>query len=123
MATNPLARVPAFGIRPPLRCHFRQEHSPRQVCGALAAWKRPGNHLFATRYFCDEHRQASDLELGSELVVRRVRISVDVLFAAACLNDTLAQAEALERLEQAVHGVGGLLDVQAARVSLGRYGG
>ena len=113
--------VPRCTIAPPLRCCARLEQHPRRICGELARWKRPGNYWFATQFFCDAHRETSDLAIAGERIFRRVRITCDVLMAGVDVNPPIAQTEALARLEQAVQAAGGLLDVEAVRSSVVKW--
>lgn len=122
MASDPGARVPQFGLCPPVRCYECTSSSPLQICGKPAGWKRPGSHLFNTSFFCDEHRCEGDVQLGAIGVVHRLRISGDALFTAASHDHSQARAEALGRLEDAVARAGGLLDLRGIHVSMGRYG-
>lgn len=108
---DPLAHAPAVAIAPPARCFHRDGSSPGFPCGELARWERRGNHWFATQYFCDDHRAPSDVLIPDVHPFRRIRISCEVYMSAVHVNAPLAHTESIVRLEEALKGIGAILDV------------
>ncbi len=116
-----LSHVPAFGLRPAVRCFAQVGSSSPLLCGDIATWRRRGNWWFEDQYFCDAHRAESDVSIVGELVVRRVRIACDVLMAGVSMSPPICQGEAMGRLEAAVWSIGGVLDVSRVLSTVGRY--
>lgn len=112
-SADPMLHVPAVAIAPPMRCYARVENCAGPICGELAAWVRPGRDWFNPEYFCEQHRAPGDVAIGSEHVLRRVRINVDILIAGTSTNAPMAHVEAVARLELAVRKLGGVVDVNA----------
>ncbi len=110
-----------FGTCPPLRCCAQVDGRPGRVCGELATAKRPSTHWFDARFFCDKHRSPSDEPIAGDQVVRRVRLTCDVLLAGVTSSAPGAQAEAVARLEAAVRAIGGVLEVDRVHSTFGRY--
>jgi hypothetical protein len=116
--TDPLAHVPSVAYAPPARCYFRAAFPHGSVCGEIATVARPGNHWFATEYFCDRHRGPADVSIAAVHVFRRVRLSLDVLFAGVHYNAPIAHTEAVARIERALLPIGGLLDIKGVSSSV-----
>jgi len=112
---DPYAHAPAVALCPPPRCFHPVPFSNLQLCGELARWERPGNHWFETQYFCDVHRRSSDVPIPDVHLFRRVRVNVDVMFAAVHVHAPIAHTEVIARLHAAVTAYGGLLDINAVR--------
>jgi len=121
MAVNPLERVPAVAVCPQIRCYARQGSALGSLCGAPARWRRPGRLWFEDAFFCDAHRSESDLAIAGDVVVRRVRLSVDVLMTGASMTAPEAQIEAGRQLERAVESIGGRLEVTGVHSQPVRY--
>ncbi len=113
-----LPHLPACTYAPPLRCGHRDESPERQVCGAVAMRFRPGPNWFTPEYFCQDHSRAEDLGIPTAHIFRRVRVTVDVLFAGTSMEGPAAHAEAVARLERAVTAAGGLLEVDRVRSAM-----
>ena len=111
----------SVSVCPPIRCYAQLGSSRYAICGELARWRRPGVHWFDDRFFCDEHREPSDVAIAGELAVRRVRVEVEVFLAGASRDAPFAQSEALARLKAAVEQVGGVIDVQRVRSAFVAY--
>jgi hypothetical protein len=94
--------------------------SPLAICGQVACWKRPGRHWFDDRFFCHSHAEPSDEMVAGELVLRRLRITCDVLLTATDWRAPKAQAEGVGYLERAVAAAGGLLDVHGVLSTIGK---
>lgn len=116
-----IARVPAFAVTPPPRCFTAVGPSPEQKCGELATRRRRGNRWFSDTFHCPQHADSTDVPIGGEFVVRRVRVSCDVLLAGVDERQGPAQTEAVARLAAAVAAAGGVLDVKIAASQIGRY--
>lgn len=115
------AHVPQVVNGPPVRCYHTDGNSRYAICGELARWKRPGNHWFDDAYFCDRHRAECDEPIVGELVVRRVRLTVDVLFAGASRDAPFAQTEAVQRLERVLASAGAVVEIHEVRSNPVRY--
>lgn len=115
-----MSDIAVFTVRPPLRCFAPLERNPELLCGELAWWKRRGASGDRCEFFCDAHRDSSDLPITGEVIFRRVSLSVDVLFAGASWYPTVAQIEALSRLEHAVVRAGGVLNLVTVTSAVGR---
>jgi hypothetical protein len=72
-------------------------------------------------FFCELHRQPGDVPIAPPFIFRRVAVTLEVLFAGTSSNATLAQIEAVSRLEQAVQAAGGVINLHSARSTVGRY--
>jgi hypothetical protein len=118
---NTFARVPAFGITPSPRCFTIVEGPPRRKCGEHATRRRAGNQWFADTFHCTQHAEPTDLELAGECIVRRVRVTCDVLLAGVDERQGIAQTEAVARVEAAIAAAGGVLDVKMVTSQIGRY--
>jgi hypothetical protein len=118
--SDPYENVPAFVVCPVLRCYRVTMNSPRVVCGELARWRELGRHWFDDSFFCDQHRNATDVPVVDDVAIRRVRITADVFLAGTNIRAPQAQAEAVARLERAVAAAGGILDVQGVLSTVGR---
>jgi len=117
-----LAHYPECSIQPPLRCYQWVGGPSGGFCAKDAAWLRAGSQLFEDAYFCHEHCAPSDVSIPSPVIVNRVRLTVQVLFAGVSPRPDLARAEAVARLEAAVQSAGGLVTVDGATSCLVRYG-
>src|SRR2546430_866602 len=121
MSVNPIERVPAVATCPQIRCYARRGSAFGSLCGAPARWRRPGRIWFEDAFFCDDHRSEFDLEIDGDVVVRRVRLSVDVLLTGASMTAPEAQIEAGRQLERAVASIGGRLEVTGVSSQPVRY--
>jgi len=117
-----LAHYPECSIQPPLRCHQWVGGPSGGFCAKGAAWLRAGNALFNDAYLCDGCRAPTDVPIPSTVIVNRVRLTVQVLFAGVSPRADLARAEAVARLEAAVQSAGGIVTVDGATSCLVRYG-
>jgi len=116
-----IARVPAFSVTPPMRCFSSVGGPLARKCGELATKRRRGGRWFTDTFHCDQHGEPTDTDLTGEFVVRRVRVSCDVLLAGVDERGDVAQGEAVARLEAAVRLAGGILEVNRALSTIGRY--
>jgi len=118
---SPAEHVPLAAHTPPLRCFEIEGKNRYAICGARAAWRRPGLHWFDDAFYCDEHRSEIDVPIVGECVIRRLRISVDVFLSGASMADPFARAEALGRLGHAVAAADGILELTWIQSSVVRY--
>jgi hypothetical protein len=119
--SSALARVPAFSVKPPARCMTEVEPSAHQKCGELATVIRRGGKWFADSFHCSKHREPTDLAIAGDYMVRRVRVTCDVLLAGVDDREGICKAEAAARLAAAVAAAGGVLDVKMVTSQIGRY--
>lgn len=117
----PEPNVPTFTLPMGMRCHHPQGASPLQVCGAAAAWMRPGPLVLPPPYFCDVHRERGDVPLPESYIFRRVHVDATLLIASASRLSGPGQLEAIARLDQALGAIGVLPDWLGVRSTLGRY--
>jgi hypothetical protein len=110
-----------FAICPPIRCCASTPNGVRLVCGEGAYYQSPPIPGTLPAYHCAAHRTADDRPMDPAVIFRRVSVTVEVTFAGASQAPVAARAEALARLEQAVEGVGGLINLCAITDVLGRY--
>jgi hypothetical protein len=120
-AESAVARVPAFAVTPPVRCFSSVGGPQSRKCGELATKRRRGGRWFSDSFHCDQHAESTDVDLSGEFVVRRVRVSCDVLLAGVDERGDVAQGEAVARLEAAIRLAGGVLEVSKAGSTVGRY--
>jgi len=115
-----VADEPTFRVPVAIRCFHRTKNSTAmEVCGAAASWCRPG----ATgnpEYFCDEHRRPTDEPIAFAARVPRLSVFVEMVCTGTSWHPAHAKAEALERLCQAVQGVGAVLNVHSVLMTTGR---
>lgn len=116
-----LLHVPTFGTTPPPRCFASPSCPPFQACGEIATVRRRGNQVFPDTFFCDKHRDETDVAIAGEFIVRRVRVTCGILMAGVEHDAGECQVEAVARLEAAVHAAGGVLCVDSVHSSIGRY--
>lgn len=116
-------RIPAFTLTPPPRCCTPEKSRAAGICGELATRRRPGNRWFADTFHCNEHAHETDVSIAGDFALRRVRLTCEVLLAGIDVNDPIARAEAVARLEAAVQGVGGILDLREVSSAVGLYQG
>jgi hypothetical protein len=109
-----------FVLVPEPGCHFPIESRPGHVCGTRAKWMAENTAIGAGGYYCDAHRPAGAVRIPDDALIRRVRLTVDVLLGGASWDTTIAQAEALARLERGVRLLGGYLDVKQVMSQVGR---
>lgn len=114
-------RAIAFTIMPPLRCSYVEETPDRNFCGAHARYMRAPSPDEGSRFVCAAHRGTNDVPIAGELAIRVVTLNVEVLFAGVVPSPRIALLEALMRLNQAVEGVGGLVNLHGATSQLGRW--
>jgi hypothetical protein len=75
-------------------------------------------------YYCDRHRRPTDEPIAAEPLIRRVSVTLEVLFAAVnWLPGPGPQLEALARLETAVEEAGGVINLHAVNSVMGRCAG
>jgi hypothetical protein len=72
-------------------------------------------------FVCDQHRSDSDVAIAGDVVVRRVRLQVDVLLTGTSPDKTAAQLEAFARLDRLVRQLGGFLELGAVSAQIVRY--
>lgn len=72
--------------------------------------------------FCDGHHTIGDVPIPETLIVHRVRVQVDVLFAGVSPIAAEARTEALAVLERAVVAAGGVISVHQVSSCMVRYG-
>jgi hypothetical protein len=118
---DPMEHLPVATICPPLRCYHQVGELRTATCAALARWKRPGSTWFADAFFCDAHGEATDVAIVGVQAVRRVHLTVDVYLAGTSIAAPLSQAEALARVNDAVAGIGGLVDTQRVLSTVVQY--
>jgi hypothetical protein len=82
---------------------------------------RRGNAWFSDTFHCDEHAEATDSPVAGDFVIRRARVTCDVLLAGVDERQGAAQVEAVARLAAAVAAAGGVLDVKMVTSQIGRY--
>jgi hypothetical protein len=113
--------VPNFAAVGAIRCWHRVLSDVPAACGADARWIRATPASLAYGFFCDAHRAPDDRPLAGELVLRRVSLALEVIFAGTSLSPTFAQTDALAALERGVEAVGGYVNLHAARSVVGRF--
>jgi len=113
--------MPTFVEVGQIRCCVRLEGRQHAVCGAVARWVVEHSGTAFPEFHCDEHRRATDRELAGLQVVRRVSVTAEILFCGTSMHDTLARAEALGQLEDAVQRAGGFLNLVDVRSQVGRF--
>jgi hypothetical protein len=116
-----IARVAPFMVTPPVRCFTQVGAEAHQKCGELATGRRRGNRWFGDTFHCSQHSEATDTPIAGDFVVRRVRVTCDVLLAGTDERQGLAQAEAVARLGALVAAAGGVLDIKLTTSQTGRY--
>lgn len=104
----------------PIRCCAPQENLARPTCGDPARWLRPGAGLTIVGYFCDVHRESTDVAIADAAVVRRISIFAEVVFNATIARSPAGEHEALARLREAVDAVGGVVSLHSVCASVGR---
>lgn len=109
-----------FSVMPPLRCCFELQSSPRKFCGERAQWFRPADAFGRGAFFCRKHRDETDQVLGADVLVRRVRVLADAIFAGVSMVRQDAHTEALDQLEAAIAARGGLLNLHSVTSEVGR---
>ncbi|NUR55172.1 MAG: hypothetical protein HOQ29_12045 [Acidobacteria bacterium] len=115
-----MSDTPLFVVAPPIRCFHRLELPELPVCARPARWIRPSANCQPDGYFCDEHRQRTDAPIAEPTLIRRVNVTLEVLFAATSWTAGCAHAEALSRLERAVESAGGVINLHAVGSVIGR---
>src|SRR4051794_35032843 len=114
-----IARVPAFTIKPAPRCFTSVGSSRTGKCGELATRRRHGNRWFRDTFHCDKHAHETDALINGDLVIRRVRVTCDILFAGVDEMAEAAQREAAARLAAAIEALGGVLDEKMTTSQIG----
>lgn len=104
-----MSDAPLIIAAPPLRCGHRDRKLGSQFCARPAVSFRSGSPWELPEYHCARHAGGTDVPLPLERVFRRVRLMAHVDFAAVSARVTLAESEAMSRLERAVIDAGGLL--------------
>jgi hypothetical protein len=115
-----VADVTPFGVTPPFRCFGRPELPENLVCGARASWMRPAVNGAIAQFFCDRCKGKNDVAIASDVLFRRLTVSLDVMFAAVDLVPGAARAEAVARLELLVQQAGGVICLHGITEQVGR---
>lgn len=115
-----MADVPVFTVAPPMRCFHTVDEFAKRICGARAHWTRSHPGRISPEYFCERHRVPGDEPLPLSLTFRRITIVAEIVLAGASGLQSQAQVEALERVELAVRGAGGLLNLHTVTSVIGR---
>jgi hypothetical protein len=100
--SHPWVNAPIVAVVPKMRCWNREHDSMPVFCGALASAMRPGSSLFSTKYFCESHRTETDIAIPSDIVFRRVNITLSVLVAGVSMHAPTAQVEAVNLVKDAL---------------------
>ena len=119
--SDSVSSLSSFAIQPIPRCCGLSSFSPGQKCGLPGTKVVRGNWWFDDRVFCDEHAPETAETLPAELAVRRVHLVLDVYIAGTSGRAPEAQSEALERVVEALHGVGAVAEVSEIHSTYGRY--
>lgn len=112
---------PEFRVMPPLRCCARSGNSAQLFCAKLAYWRRPAAHTILEQVFCHVHQQPGDEPIAGALMLRRVELRLDVWLHGMGFTTLEAHAEGLQRLEVAVLGLGGLMNLHGVTSEIGRF--
>lgn len=114
MADAPVWRVPI-----PLRCHHVHNERPGfPICGRLAAWRSQKNPT-RMRLSWRITSLPGDEPIARGVMVGRVSIVAEIVFAAASMEPGASKIEAVGTLERGVQGVGGVLNLHVATCRLG----
>jgi hypothetical protein len=113
--------IPEFTVLPPLRCSMPFAGAAHVWCGDRALWMHVGESPLRTQFFCERHHGDRDVPILGEIVLRRVSLVVEVLFAGVTFVPGPAHAEALSQLEAAVDLAGGILNLHSASSAIGRW--
>lgn len=73
------------------------------------------------RLWCAVHSPPGGVLIAGELLVRRVSLTFEAVFCGTSADATIAQSEAVARLEDAIVAAGGVLNVVGVTSVLGRY--
>ena len=73
-----------------------------------------------SEFYCYRHRREGDVPLAGEVLFRRVSITLEAVFAASSSVPMVAKIEALARLDRAVKGAGGFVNLHAVTTVVGR---
>lgn len=112
---------PTFALIGAFRCCQQVTSGSRLTCSRHARWKYQKDDDTVPLWFCDEHRLAADeLVIGRQLV-RRVSVTVDVLFCGVFQDAERAELEAVTRLQDAIESAGGVVNLQHARSVVGYF--
>ena len=115
-----MADLADFLAMPPLRCGALLGDSAAAWCGAPASFLRPGANALDVSYRCDRHRRRGDQPLPAALLLRRVSVRLDVLVAGVTMQQQLAEAEALQRVELALQLAGAVVNLHAVSSAVGQ---
>lgn len=118
-----MSELPTFVVAPPIRCFHRHEDHELAPCGQGARWIRWRKSVLPQGYFCDRHRAPGDEPILAEPLIRRVSVSLEVLFSATNWIAEPGQVEAVARLERAVESAGGVINLHAVTSVIGRCAG
>jgi len=113
--------VPLLANVPALRCGHVVDRASGRFCNAVACWRSPGQRWLEDSARCPEHASESDRQAFGELVVRRVRISCDILLGGVTLQAPAAHRSAVELLGEMVGALGGIVEVQGVSSVVGRW--
>lgn len=116
-----MSDTPVFHVRPVVRCFYQDPDSPFGVCGSEARWERRSAAGRPSSFYCDVHRGVSDAPIAGDLVLRRVSVQMEVIYAATSPIESGAKAEAVARLEAAARASGGTCSIMAVNSQVGRF--
>lgn len=116
-------RVPILANLPALRCGHVIEIAPRRFCNAVAVVNFYGDSWLMDSARCEDHRYYDAQELGGDLIVRRVRVTCEVLLGGVTLQAPAAHVAAVALLQQAIDALGGRLEVVHVSSTIGRRAG
>jgi hypothetical protein len=109
-----------FTVLPPLRCCFYLNLPGRSFCGERAVLFRPTDAFGRGAFFCRAHADATDQAIVADVLVRRVRVLADAVFAGVSMVRQDAHSEAIDQLEAAIKARGGLLNLHSVTSEVGR---
>src|SRR5262249_6888561 len=116
-----MSDIGVFRVALPIRCCELIESRALLTCSKPALWERPGPGFNRSTFYCNAHRRPIDFANDENVIVRRVCVTSQFTLTAVHVVDRLAEAEAIERINQAVQGVGGAFSPVNAMVLTGQY--
>lgn len=116
-----MSDAPIFTVRPTLRCHARHEHGRRAICGARAVAIRFPARGDEPEFFCGEHARPTDAPIPANLTFRRVKVTAEIYLAGASLNAAQAEAEAVDRIHDALRQAGAVVSLAACSSQVGHF--
>jgi hypothetical protein len=114
--------VPTCAVVPPLRCCHRETGSSDIPCGQAAAWSRAEPGTATTRFYCDQHRAATDSPIPAAFTFARVRVHLEVLLSGVGGTPAADKHEAVALVRRAVEAAGGLVNLVAVFADTARGG-